>query len=82
MRKFHFTLRADWNEYCYLCSVEACKPTVWEFACSYLFPPLLGILCKFRGHRFINDGSYATPESARECFRCARCGKTHKIIYY
>ena len=75
-------LRAEWKEYCYLCSLEDENPTIGEFARFYLLPAILSILCKLRGHDFIDGGSYATPDSGRECFMCRRCGETHEITYY
>lgn len=42
---------------------------------------ILPLICKVRGHEWIEDG-YAGPDSGAMYMSCSRCGESHTHILY
>jgi len=38
--------------------------------------------CEREGHNLVDDGSWATPDSGGEAYRCTRCGESWRHVYY
>jgi len=49
---------------------------------SYLYHPVLRLICRCRGHNVVDDGSYANPESGADHLRCDRCSESWSHTYY
>jgi len=40
------------------------------------------VICRWGGHQWRGDGSYAGPDTGFECFTCHRCGYYWEHTYY
>ena len=55
-------------------------------ACYVAYCSVVGaacsLVCRLRGHAWVDAGSYAGPESAHDALRCTRCGAEFDYTYY
>lgn len=59
----------------------------WLYVMWYYLPAKTSfnircLICKWRGHDIVSNGSYASPESAVDYFECRRCGGSWSHVYY
>lgn len=81
----NFRHEYSYNKY-YCHSSHARIPTRLEFFLTYIYysiRPWIGAqICKHKGHKLTDAGSYAGPEGGTEHLECTRCGFTFTNVMY
>ena len=83
-------MKNKWNVYKFECYFEGAsegkdKPTIIGFVKFLLTALTLRaavLVCKHRGHKLIDSGSFANTETGQDHMTCTRCGFEFNHTYY